>query len=117
MQILPKNSAESHKNCLIGQLEKRPYWCISRQRKWGVPIPAFYRKDSGEPVVEKETISHLVMQLEKHGSDFWWSLPLKELLPDSMDLTENDVEKGQVLHKCYQFFLFKSHYSNNDCLY
>lgn len=30
---------------LISQLEKRPYWCISRQRSWGVPIPVFYHKN------------------------------------------------------------------------
>ena len=31
---------------MLKQLENRPYWCISRQRSWGVPIPVFYKTDS-----------------------------------------------------------------------
>lgn len=105
MKILPKSSSESHKNNLIGQLEKRPYWCISRQRKWGVPIPVFYRND--EAIITKETIAHLTAQLEKHGPDFWWTLPLNELLPSSLNVKENDLEKGEVstINKKKAFFL------------
>lgn len=38
---------------MIGQLERRPYWCISRQRVWGAPIPVFYDKVTGDPVVDR----------------------------------------------------------------
>ena len=38
---------------MLKQLEKRTYWCISRQRAWGVPIPVFYHKDSGEPLITR----------------------------------------------------------------
>lgn len=31
---------------MLNQLAKRPYWCISRQRSWGVPIPVFYRTNT-----------------------------------------------------------------------
>jgi len=31
---------------MLNQLAKRPYWCISRQRSWGAPIPVFYRADT-----------------------------------------------------------------------
>lgn len=99
MKILPKISADSHKNSLITQLLKRPYWCISRQRKWGVPIPVFYEKATGNPIITRETIAHLTGLLEKNGSDFWWSLSLKELLGSSLDLSESEVEKGEVVHK------------------
>jgi isoleucyl-tRNA synthetase len=34
-------------------------WCISRQRNWGVPIPVFYDKESGEPLMTEETIAHV----------------------------------------------------------
>lgn len=80
----------------MSQLQKRPYWCISRQRKWGVPIPVFYRGENEEPIVNKETILHLKTLLDKHGTDFWWSLPLKELLPSTLNLKEGDVKKGEV---------------------
>ena len=55
--------------------------CISRQRVWGVPIPVFYDKESGAPLVDDRTISHLSQLFEKHGADAWWSLPIKDLLP------------------------------------
>lgn len=100
MQIYPKISADSHKTSLSSQLQKRPYWCISRQRKWGVPIPVFYRNENGEAVIKKETIAHLTSLLDKHGTDFWWTLPVGELLPSSLGLKESDVRKGEV-RECY----------------
>lgn len=96
IQILPKINAESHTNNLISQLQKRPYWCISRQRKWGVPIPVFYKNNNEDAIIDKETITHLIGLLDKYGADFWWSLPLKELIPSSLNLIESDVTKGEV---------------------
>lgn len=53
VKLFPKNVAETHKSTLAGQLMKRPYWCISRQRCWGVPIPAFYDKNNGRVLIEE----------------------------------------------------------------
>ncbi|XP_012935792.1 isoleucine--tRNA ligase, mitochondrial isoform X2 [Aplysia californica] len=77
---------------MVSQLQSRPYWCISRQRTWGVPIPVFYHKESGEPLVTRETVDHLKELFRTQSPDCWWTLPVSELLPDRL-LAE--LGKGQ----------------------
>ena len=56
-------------------------WCISRQRRWGVPIPIFYCKDCGEPLIEKDAM-HAVSELFRaEGSDAWYIKEAEEILP------------------------------------
>lgn len=68
-------------NRITAMTEGRADWCISRQRKWGVPIPVFYYKDSGEPLLTEETVEHVTGVVAQRGSDAWWELKLEELLP------------------------------------
>ncbi|MEQ2168575.1 hypothetical protein GOODEAATRI_016077 [Goodea atripinnis] len=49
VRVLP----ESARGSLLAMLDRRTYWCISRQRSWGVPIPVFYHKETGEPLINK----------------------------------------------------------------
>ncbi|KAJ3612860.1 hypothetical protein NHX12_019117 [Muraenolepis orangiensis] len=72
---------ESARGSLLAMLDKRTYWCISRQRSWGVPIPVFYHKDTGEALINKHTVSHVSALFKEKGSDCWWELPLESLLP------------------------------------
>uniref|UniRef100_A0A8C7D8J7 Isoleucine--tRNA ligase, mitochondrial n=1 Tax=Oncorhynchus kisutch TaxID=8019 RepID=A0A8C7D8J7_ONCKI len=72
---------ESARGSLLAHLDRRPYWCISRQRSWGVPIPVFYHKETGEPLINKHTVSHVTQLFSEKGSDCWWELPLESLLP------------------------------------
>ena len=58
-----------------------PQWCISRQRSWGVPIPAFYDAETGEVLLNEVTMKHFEKCVAEHGSDCWWTLSLQELLP------------------------------------
>ena len=54
---------------ISSMVRDRNDWCISRQRRWGVPIPIFYCKDCGEPLIEKDAM-HAVSELFRaEGSD------------------------------------------------
>ncbi|XP_053191351.1 isoleucine--tRNA ligase, mitochondrial isoform X1 [Scomber japonicus] len=77
VRILP----ESARGSLLAMLDRRTYWCISRQRSWGVPIPVFYHKETGEPLINKHTVSHIAELFKEKGSDCWWELPIETLLP------------------------------------
>ncbi len=67
-----------------GMIENRPDWCISRQRTWGVPIPIFIHKDTGEPHPNAiEWIEQIAKRVEKDGIDAWLELEPEELLGDA----------------------------------
>ncbi|KAM4625658.1 isoleucine--tRNA ligase, mitochondrial isoform 2-T2 [Polymixia lowei] len=72
---------ESARGSLLVMLDRRTYWCISRQRSWGVPIPVFYHKETGEALMNKHTVSHISTLFKEKGSDCWWELPMDSLLP------------------------------------
>ncbi|KZZ87615.1 isoleucyl-tRNA synthetase [Ascosphaera apis ARSEF 7405] len=54
-------------------VNNRKEWCISRQRAWGVPIPALYNKETGEAVLTKESVSHIIATINDRGIDSWWT--------------------------------------------
>lgn len=62
-------------------LEGRPDWCLSRQRKWGVPIPAFYCTECGEVILNEETSRSVMEQVREHGVDVWYKKEADKLLP------------------------------------
>jgi len=64
----------------------RPDWCISRQRTWGVPIPLFVHKNSGELHPNTQTLIETVAQrMEQSGIDAWFDLDKKDLLDSDAD--------------------------------
>ncbi|SEF68562.1 Isoleucyl-tRNA synthetase [Caloramator fervidus] len=57
-------------------------WCISRQRSWGVPIPIFYCEDCGKELIDKKVIYHVAEIFRQKGSNAWFELEAKDLLPN-----------------------------------
>jgi len=66
---------------LHSMIANRPDWCVSRQRNWGVPIPLFLHKESGEPHPRSlELLEEVAKRVEKEGIDAWFKLDAAELL-------------------------------------
>ena len=70
------------KDRMVAMIRDRADWCISRQRRWGLPIPVFYCKDCGKPVCTDETIAKISKLFGEFGSNVWFEKDADELVPE-----------------------------------
>ncbi|MBD3401126.1 MAG: isoleucine--tRNA ligase [Candidatus Coatesbacteria bacterium] len=69
-------------------LEQRPDWCLSRQRTWGVPIPALYCADCGELILDERIAARARDLAGEQGCDAWFSEPVETLVPEGLTCPE-----------------------------
>jgi isoleucyl-tRNA synthetase len=66
---------------ITNMVTNRPDWCLSRQRVWGVGIPAFYCSDCKSLLLEANLARAVAERVRRSGSDVWYELPAEDFLP------------------------------------
>ena len=87
------------RNRLESFVRSRSEWCISRQRVWGVPIPALYHLPTNSAVLDSDSLTHILAVLRAHGPRYWWDGPVSAFVPPSRRDGLSDAELEAVWKK------------------
>ena len=81
---------------LRSMIETRPDWCVSRQRVWGVPLPLFVNKKTGQPLRDENIINRIADIYEKEGSNTWFTEDPQRFLGDEYSIDDYEQVKDVV---------------------
>ncbi|MDA9749206.1 isoleucine--tRNA ligase, partial [Pelagibacteraceae bacterium] len=81
---------------LRSMIETRPDWCVSRQRVWGVPLPLFVNKKTGQPLRDENIINRIADIYQKEGSNTWFTEDPQRFLGDEYSLDDYEQVKDVV---------------------
>jgi len=81
---------------LRSMIETRPDWCVSRQRVWGVPLPLFVNKKTGQPLRDKKIIDRIADIYENEGSNSWFTEDPQRFLGKDYSIDEYEQVKDVV---------------------
>ncbi|CDO75434.1 hypothetical protein BN946_scf184693.g3 [Trametes cinnabarina] len=87
------------RNRLESFIRSRSEWCISRQRVWGVPIPALHHLPSNSAVLDSDSLTHIMNVLRERGPRYWWDGPTSAFVPPSRREGLTDSELDEVWRK------------------